>query len=161
MRTPRAKPLLLLRGEIEESQRQEPGAVADSAKHLAPAAKRDLGEQHLALDRRPLPGAQFSQGHDAGAILVAQGQQKQQILGGFHAQRAQPRRQARRRLRAAPSPVSGRSQGDDALHFDLRAARQRGNADCGARRVGLAKVFGHDLVDESEVRQDRSRRRWP
>ena len=49
--------LLLLRGEIKESQRQKAGTVADSAEHLAPAAKRDLREQDLALDGRALARA--------------------------------------------------------------------------------------------------------
>ena len=84
------QPQLLLSREVEEPQRQRSRAVADSAQQLAPAAKRDLREQDLTLDRRALPGAQFPQWHDAGAILIAQGQQEQQILRGLHAECAEP-----------------------------------------------------------------------
>src|ERR1700720_1737237 len=73
--------VLLLHREIKETQRQKSRAVGDFTKHLAASAKCDLGEQHLTLDRSALPGAKLAQGHDARAILVAQRQQEQQILG--------------------------------------------------------------------------------
>ncbi len=82
--------VLLLSGEIEKPQRQEAGAVANSAQHLAPPAERDFRQQYLAFDRRALSGAQFPQGNQARAVLVAQRQEKQEVLGGFHAQGAQP-----------------------------------------------------------------------
>ena len=94
--------LLLLRGEIKEAQRQKPRAVGDPAQHLAPSAEDHLGQQHLALDRRALSGAQLAQRHDARAILVAQRQQKQQILGGLDSQGPQARARAIRRRRATP-----------------------------------------------------------
>src|ERR1019366_6872994 len=75
--------VVLLRREIKESQRQKSGPVAYSAKHLAPAAKHNLREQYLAFHRRPLSGLEFSQQRHAGAVLVTQRQQEQQILGGF------------------------------------------------------------------------------
>ena len=78
----RAPGLALLSREVKESQREQARAVGDAAQQLAAAAKGDLGEQHLALDRGALPGAQFAHRHDAGAVLVAQRQQKQQILRG-------------------------------------------------------------------------------
>ncbi len=84
------QPHLLLNRKIEEPQRQRSRAVADSAQQLAPAAKRNLREQYLALDRRALPRAQFPQRHDASAVLVAQRQEKQQILRGLHAECAKP-----------------------------------------------------------------------
>ena len=152
MRTPRAKSVLLLRREIEKPQGQKTRSIGDSAEHLAPAAERDLGEQHLAFHRRALARQQLPQRHHAGAILVAQRQQEQQILGGFHAERAQPHgKRCRRRRATYGDRLRARSQRDDALHFDLRAARQRGNADRGARRIRLAEVLRHDLVDEREV----------
>jgi hypothetical protein len=52
--------ILLLRSEIKKPQRQEAGAVADSAQHLPAPAEGDFRQQHLALDRRPLAGAQLS-----------------------------------------------------------------------------------------------------
>ena len=83
------EPRLLLRREVKESQREEARAVADLAEHLPAAAKQHLRQQHLAFDRGALPGPQFSQGREAGAVLVAQRQQEQQVLGGLDAERAQ------------------------------------------------------------------------
>src|ERR1700676_496930 len=57
--------ILLLRGEVEEPQRQKARTIGDLAEHLPAPAKYDLGEQHLALPRRALPGPQFSQRHPA------------------------------------------------------------------------------------------------
>ena len=161
MRAPRARPVLLLRGEIKESQRQEAGAVGDLAQHLPAAAKDDFGEQHFALHRRALPGTQLAQGHDARAIFVAQRQQKQQILGGLDPQGAQPRGERIADAAQYRDRLESRSQSDDALHFDLRSARQRGHADGGPRRIRFAEVFGHDLVDQSRSATDRSGRSSP
>jgi hypothetical protein len=85
--------VLLLRGEIEKTQCQKARTVGDPAQHLSPAAKHDLGELHLAFDRRPLSGAQFAERHDPGAIFVTQRQQEQKILGGLDPQGAQPQSQ--------------------------------------------------------------------
>jgi hypothetical protein len=85
--------VLLLRGEMEKTQSQKAGAVADFAQHLPPAAKYDLGEQDLALHRAALSGAKLSQRHHARAIFVTQGQEKQEVLGGLHAQGEQPQRE--------------------------------------------------------------------
>ena len=90
--------LLLLRREVEKSQRQKAGTVGDLAQHLPPAAKDDLRQQHFALHRRALPGAQLAQRHHARAIFVTQRQQKQQILGGLT-----PRARSRR-ASASPTP---------------------------------------------------------
>jgi len=92
--------VLLLCGEIEEPQREKAGPVADPAQHLPPAAKHDFGEQHFAFHCGPLSRPQLAQGNHLGAILVARRQQEQQILGGLHSQRAQPRTPAHRRRRA-------------------------------------------------------------
>ena len=42
---------------------------------------------------------------------------------------------------------------EDSVNFHERAARQRRDADCGARRVGFVHVLRHDLVDPREVRK--------
>ncbi len=76
---------LLLRREIKKTQRQKARAIADPAEHLPPAAERNLGEQNLALHCRPLAGEQLAERHHARSILVAQRQQKQQVLRGLHA----------------------------------------------------------------------------
>ena len=92
---------------MEKTQRQETRAVRDSAQHLAPAAENDLGEQHLAFDRRALSRAQLAERHHPRPVLVAQRQKKQQVLGGLDSQRPQPLRkriadaaQGRDRLRS-------------------------------------------------------------
>ena len=133
------------------------------AQHLTPAAKGDLGEQHLALHRRALARHDLAERHDARAVLVAQRQQEQEILDAPDARRAQPlglplaRRRASAvtglgfdRLAAQAPPIT---RCDDALDFDLGTARQRGDADGGTRRIGLAEIFRHDLVDHGEMGQ--------
>ncbi len=82
--------VLLLRGEVEKPQRQKARTVGDLAEHLPAPAKYRLGEQHLTLHRRALPGPQFPQRHDTRSVLVAQRQEKQEILSGLDSQGAQP-----------------------------------------------------------------------
>ena len=74
------KALLLRKREIEEAQREKAGAVADARDHLTAFAVRDFGEEHLALDRRAHAGDERAERRELRAILVAQRQDKQQIL---------------------------------------------------------------------------------
>jgi hypothetical protein len=82
--------ILLLRREVEEPQGEKAGSIRDPAEHLPPAAKRDLGEQHIPFHRGTLTRYQLTQRNDAGPIFVPQRQQEQQVMGGFDAQCAQP-----------------------------------------------------------------------
>src|ERR1700676_4711088 len=66
--------LLLLRREIEKTQRQKARTIGDLAQHLAATAKCHLREQDLALDGGALPGTKLAQWNDARTILVAQRQ---------------------------------------------------------------------------------------
>ena len=81
--------VLLLRGEIEKAQRQKARTVGDFAQQLPPPAINDFGEQYLALDRRALPRAQFSQRNHPRAVFVTQRQQEQKVLSGLNPQGAQ------------------------------------------------------------------------
>ncbi len=72
--------LLLGEREIEEAQREKAGAVADARDQLTAFAVRDLGEVHLALNRRAHTGDERAERRDLGAILVTQRQDKEQIL---------------------------------------------------------------------------------
>src|SRR5271169_5722595 len=78
--------LLLLGGEVKETQCQKSRAIRNPAEHLAAAAECHLGEQHFAFDGGALPGAQLAQRHHPGAIFIAQGQQEQEVLGCLHSQ---------------------------------------------------------------------------
>ncbi len=108
--------ILLLRGKVKETQGQKAGTIRDPAQHLPPAAKHNLGQLHLALDRRPLSRAQLPQRDDPRAILVTQRQEEQQILSGLHAQGAQPQgerfadaAQRRHRLRVGRGALDHRA----------------------------------------------------
>ncbi len=85
--------LALLRAEMKEPQRQEAGAVGDPREELAPAAEHDFGQLDLALDRGALACAQFAERHRARAVLVAQRQEKQQVLDRLDAERTEPLRE--------------------------------------------------------------------
>ena len=65
---------------MEEPQGQEARAIADPAQQLAAPAVGHFGELDLAFDHRVLARRQTAQRHDAGAVLVAGGQQEQQVL---------------------------------------------------------------------------------
>ena len=79
-RVPRARPCCWRAGEIEEAQRQQPGAVGDAAQQLPAAAIGDFGELDLAFDHRARCRATSAPiGDDARAILVAQRQHEQQV----------------------------------------------------------------------------------
>ena len=72
--------LLLREREIEEAQREKAGAIADARNQLTAFAVGDLGEIHLAFDRGARTGGERAEGRNLGAILVAQRQDKEQIL---------------------------------------------------------------------------------
>jgi DNA-binding CsgD family transcriptional regulator len=52
----------------------------------------------------------------------------------------------------AHDAVNALSRGHDTFHFKQSAAGQSGNADSSPRGIGLAEVFGHDVVHVREVR---------
>ena len=54
------EPLLLLRREIKDPQRQNSGPIGDAAQHLPPTAQHHFGELHLALDGGTLSGAKLA-----------------------------------------------------------------------------------------------------
>ena len=72
--------VLLGGGEIEETQGQAAGAVADAAHQHAAAPHDQLGILDFALDGAVQPGRQIADGPHLGAVLVAQGEVEQQIL---------------------------------------------------------------------------------
>jgi hypothetical protein len=117
--------VLLLGGEVKEPQGKETGSVRDPAQHLPPAAERDFREQHLALNRRALTRQQFAQGDHASAILVARGQQKQQVLCRLHAQRPQAQRE---RVADAAQNGDRRKLGHRATTHSTSTCAPRGNA---------------------------------
>ena len=87
--------LLLPRGEMEETQREHPGGVAQGHhQHRAPAPD-DLGQQHFALDGGALPWLDRTDRQHAAAILVTRGQQQGEILHAAHAKTLQSRRERR------------------------------------------------------------------
>ncbi len=85
---PRAarKLLLLGGGEIEEPQRQETRAVGEPHEQRAAPAEDDLGELDFALDRDTRFRTQRADRHHAGTILVAIGQQEQEVGDGLDAE---------------------------------------------------------------------------
>jgi hypothetical protein len=44
-------------------------------------------------------------------------------------------------------------QDQDGIHLHIGTSRQRGDANGGACRVGLRKIFGHDFVDAGKMIQ--------
>ena len=141
-------------GEIKEPQGQRPGAIGQAHQQRAAAAEHDLGQQHLAFDHGAHAGLQRADRHHAGAILVAQRQHEQDVAAAARrpgAPASAPRAPACAGRLPRQRGASGEAQ--YALHFDPRAARQRGDADRGARRIGLAEIRRHDLVDLGEMRQ--------
>ena len=112
---------------MKEAQRQRARAVGDAAQQLSAAAERHLGELHLALDDGALANAQRADRRDAGAILVAQRQQEQQILDRADAELRELRRRAHPRRRAV-------RDGSHAASGHLRGLRY----DSGWQRLGVA-----------------------
>lgn len=66
--------LLLRSGEIEESERQDPGAITEAHQQAAPPTKHHFRQQHLALHHRCHAGLQGTDPQHLGPILVAQRQ---------------------------------------------------------------------------------------
>src|SRR3989344_6200111 len=79
--TPPAFEIRLLRGvEIKEPQVNMAGAVAHAADKAAPPAKNHVGQLDFAHDHRLHAGSQTADGRDAGAVLIAEGKMKQDVL---------------------------------------------------------------------------------
>ena len=77
----------LLRGvEMEKTQSQESGAVADAHQQRAPAPEVHFSQFDLALHHGLVAGAQRAHRGDARAVLVAQRQVKQHVLHGAQTQ---------------------------------------------------------------------------
>jgi hypothetical protein len=76
----RLKLTLLLARKVKESQRELSAAVTDPDQQVAAAAKRRLGQKHLTRYETPGTSNQSTEPDQLGAILVAQRQQKQQVL---------------------------------------------------------------------------------
>ena len=150
----------------------EPVPSRDPAQQRAPAAKRDLARAATTPSTTARsPARSDADRHDARAVLVALRQLEQQVLDGREAElrRASRRALGRRRaalVTAARAPTqrqAGRAlqiaSGTRARLYSTstpsistaRAARQRRDADRGARRIRLAEVLRHDLVDERKV----------
>src|SRR5579872_1793261 len=89
------KAVLLRRGEVEESQRQEAGAIGDPAQELTPAAKSNLGELNLTLHHRALSRLQVADLLDARAIFISQRQHEEQVLNLGHPKARKPLSQRR------------------------------------------------------------------
>ena len=68
-----------------EAQAQATGAVLQAHHQAAALAHHHIGTAHGAFDHRILPRAQLADGHDAGAVLIAQGQVEQHVLEVFQA----------------------------------------------------------------------------
>src|SRR6185436_3535486 len=71
---------LLGRGEIEEAQRQRPGAVGDAAQQLPAPTIDDFRELDFTFDDHAHAVAHAADGRDLRAILVTRRQYEQQIL---------------------------------------------------------------------------------
>ena len=67
---------------MKEAQRYRASAVLESTDQAAAARKHDIGGAHLPFDHGIGAWLQRADRRDAGAILVAQRQMKQQILHG-------------------------------------------------------------------------------
>jgi hypothetical protein len=66
--------------EMEKPQCQRTGAITDAHQQSPPAAKTHLGQVHHPLDHGLVARAQRTHRRQAGAILIAQRQMKQDIL---------------------------------------------------------------------------------
>ncbi len=70
---------LLCDAEVKEPQRHQSARIAQRAGETAPSAKLDPCAKHLPFHHRLHAGSQLVERGNAGAILVAQGQMKQQV----------------------------------------------------------------------------------
>ena len=157
--------VLLRAREVEEAQRERSGAVCDAAEQRAAAPDSDFGELDRALDQRFLARHESADRRDRGPVLVALRQQAEQVADRAHAElrealghlrpdaREAVDRTLERGFRLSRDNRSTRRSSEDehGVDFDARAARQRRDADRGARGIRLAEVLRHDLVDEREV----------
>ena len=87
---PACQAALLGCGKVKEAQGEGAAAVLDTRHQTAPLAEYDIGGAHLALDNNIRAFPRGGDGGDPGAILVAQGQVKQQVLHLVHAVLGQP-----------------------------------------------------------------------
>jgi hypothetical protein len=75
---------LLLPGKVEEAQRDLAGSVTEAHQETAASAIDGFGEQNLATRQAAHPGRQHAQSKKLGAVLVAQGQEEQEILDAMY-----------------------------------------------------------------------------
>ena len=75
--------------EMKEAQRQRAAAVAEPHQQLPATAEYHFRQQHFAFDHRAPAGLQRADRHDPRAILIAQRQYEQQVIGIVHAQARQ------------------------------------------------------------------------
>ena len=80
-----SKGLFLRIGEVEKTQHQCAGAVADLHQQRAAASEANLAMIDTRLDHYMLAGTHGAKRVDAGAILIAKRQVKQHILDAFDA----------------------------------------------------------------------------
>ena len=71
---------LLLSREVEKAQRELAAAIADAYEQVTASAKRDFGQEDFARDETARTGLQRTDPDELRAILVAQGQQEQQVF---------------------------------------------------------------------------------
>ena len=72
--------------EIEEAQRQLPGAIAETNEQRPPPAEHRFREQHFAAGETPRSRDQCAETYELRTVLVAQRQQKEQILDALDAE---------------------------------------------------------------------------
>jgi len=77
---------LLGRTEMEKPQSQETGVIPQGHLQAASTSRNHIAADHIAFDNTRITHMQLANGHDPGAVLVADGQVKQQILEVVDAQ---------------------------------------------------------------------------
>ena len=74
-----AKRFLVRRVKIQEAQHAGIAAIIDRDQQLAPRPDRNFAVHHLAFELHHLAVTRIGQAHDAGFVLVAQGQVQGQV----------------------------------------------------------------------------------
>ncbi len=158
--------LFLVRPEMEETQRDPAGAVGQHHHEHGPPRTDDRRVLDPALDQHAGARRQCADGVQLGAVLVAQGQVKQQVgdlvdahvtqtlfhLRADAAQVGQLVRSGRAHCLFGPwCQVGPGSETQDGVHLDFRTFRQGGDPDGCPGGVGFGEVFAHDGVDLGEV----------
>ena len=176
-----AEQLLLSRTEVKKAQNQCAGGVTQAADQKTPTAHRHFAADDFSLDLGFRTRNQLPDGGDAGAVLIAQRQMQQHVLGVMDTEPAQPfgksgadPRQGDDRQRLAGQrsgdvpPIGFCASLDSAgvharrrsvlqhqhgVHLDLGSAWQVGDADSGSGGKRLWEMIGHDLIHQCEMAQ--------